>query len=178
MLLSINDRISHLGRVGEEIAAACLLQNGFTEVIDLNTVRRNYPFADVMAVKDGVRFFIGVKTRNEMKQGRSALNESYNLILANNARNRILKEQGLSVDQITSMLLDEVWTLARKVEAVPAWITIPVNVTTSTYSAYFGLLEDLGHKRSVPMTMAARARYLALSENTFDPRLTPALLNS
>lgn len=162
MLLSVNDRISLLGRVGEEIAAECLLRNRFTDVVDLNSINRNYPFADIMAVKDGIRFFIGVKTRNEMQQGGTALNASYNLVLANNARNRILKEQGYAVEQITGMLLDEVRTLAQKVEAVPAWITVPVDVMTSTYSAYFGLLEDLGHKRSVPMTMAVRKRYIVM----------------
>lgn len=178
MLLSVTDRISLLGRVGEELAAECLLRNGFTDVVDLNTISKNYPFADILAVKGGVRFFIGVKTRNEMQRGGAALNASYNLVLANNARNRILKEQGLAVHQITEMLLDEVRTLAQKVEAIPAWVTVPVDVTTSTYSAYFGLLKDLGHKRSVPMTMAARKRYIALSEHAFDSRLKPTLLNN
>ena len=68
----------------------------------------------MLATKDGVRYFIGVKTRNEMRQGDVGLNESYNLVLIPDTANARLKEQGKTTDQITSMLLAEVSSLAAR----------------------------------------------------------------
>jgi hypothetical protein len=63
-------------------------------VENLNLRRNNYPFGDLPATKDGVRYFIGVKARNEMRQGDVGLNESYNLVLISDPVNRRLKDQG------------------------------------------------------------------------------------
>jgi Holliday junction resolvase-like predicted endonuclease len=79
------ERISKLGRLGEELVAERLRHHGFTNIENLNLRRRNYPFGDVLATRDGVRYFIGVKARNEMRQGDAGMNESYNLVLISDA---------------------------------------------------------------------------------------------
>jgi hypothetical protein len=55
-----------------------------------------------------MRYFIGVKARNEVRQGDVGVNESYNLVLISDPVNARLKKQGKTTDQITSMLLAEV----------------------------------------------------------------------
>lgn len=177
MLLQTVERISELGNLGEQLAAECLIRFGFAEVVNLNSVRRHYPFADLIGVRDNARFLIGVKTRNEMRQGQLEINGAYNLVLVSNTKNRTLKLQGKTVEEITRMALDEVHQLARAEGAIPAWVTVPIDVTTATFSAYFGLLDDLGNRRSVPMTYDARRRYLVLAEKQHDGRLKRHLLN-
>ncbi|PBB81225.1 hypothetical protein CK218_12720 [Mesorhizobium sp. WSM3879] len=177
MLLQSVERTSELGSLGERLAAECLARAGFSEVVNLNCVRRHYPFADLIGVRNNVRFLIGVKTRNEMRRGRLKMNEAYNLVLVSNPKNQALKLQGRTVEEITRMALEEVHQLARAERAKPAWITVPINATTATFSAYFGLLDDLGCRRSVPMTYEARRRYLALAEERHDDRIAPHLLN-
>jgi Holliday junction resolvase-like predicted endonuclease len=177
MLLQTLERISELGQLGEQLAAECLTRYGFAEVVNVNHVRHNYPFADLLAVRDDVRFLIGVKTRNEMRQERVGINGAYNLVLVNNAKNRLLKSEGNTVDDVTRMALEEVRRLAQAERATPAWVTVSVETATGTFSAYFGLLDHLGNRRSVPMTHEARKRYLPLAENQYDERITHRLLN-
>jgi hypothetical protein len=95
------ERITKLGHLGEELAAERLKRHGFTEIENLNLRKNNYPFGNLLATKDGVRHFMGVKARNEMRQGDAGLNESYNLVLISDPINRKLKEQGKTPDQIT-----------------------------------------------------------------------------
>ena len=63
------ERISKLGRLGEDLVAERLEHHGYTNIEDLNVRRHNYPFGDLLATKNGIRYFIGVKARNEMRQG-------------------------------------------------------------------------------------------------------------
>jgi hypothetical protein len=172
------ERISNLGRIGEELVAERLQHHGFTNIENLNLRRRNYPFGDVLATKDRVRYFIGVKTRNEMRQGDAGLNESYNLVLIPDAANARLKEQGKTTDQITSMLLAEVSSLAADLDATPAWATVSIRPRAGTYSAYFGLVAQLGNRRSVLMTPKACATYRCLARDLTDSRVTLDLLNA
>jgi hypothetical protein len=172
------ERITKLGRLGEILAAERLKHHGFVDIVDLNSKRMNYPFADLLATDAGTRYLIGVKARNAMRQGEVGLNESYNLILIPDATNHELKRQGRTTDQITSMLWDEVAELAKLHAATPAWITVPVRPKAGTYSAYFGLVASLGNKRSVPMTAKACAMYRCLARDISDPRITLNLLNA
>jgi hypothetical protein len=87
------ERITKLGRLGEDLVAERLQHQGFTDMENLNLRRNNYPFGDLLASKDGVRYFVGVKARNEMRQGGIDLNESYNLILISNSLNARLKDR-------------------------------------------------------------------------------------
>jgi hypothetical protein len=97
----------------------------------------------MLAKKNGVRYFIGVKARNEMRQGDVGLNGSYNLVLISDAMNAKLKEQGKTTDQITCLLLADVSRLAAGLDATPAWATVAIRPRTGTYSAYFGLVAEL-----------------------------------
>jgi hypothetical protein len=171
------ERITKLGCLGEELVSERLHDGGFTEVENLNLRRNNYPFGDLVATKDGVRYFIGVKARNEMRQGNVGLNESYNLVLISDPVNARLKQQGKTTDQITSMLLAEVSELATGLDATPAWATVSIRPKMGTYSAYFGLVVQLGNRRSVPMTPKACATYRCLARDRADSRVTPDLLN-
>jgi hypothetical protein len=113
-------RIGKLGRLGEILAAERLAAKGFTDVEDLNLLRVNYPFGDLLASRHGVRYFIGVKARNAMRQGDVGLNESYNLVLISDPMNAQLKSKGKTPDQITATLLAEMTELAATHNAVPA----------------------------------------------------------
>ena len=172
------ERISKLGRLGEELVAERLHHHGFTNIENLNLRRRNYPFGEVLATKDGVRYFIGVKARNEMRQGDAGLNECYNLVLISDAANAKLKEQGKTPDQITTMLLAEVSRLGAALDATPAWATVAVRPRAGTYSAYIGLVVQLGNRRSVPMTPKACAMYHCLARERADVRVATDLLNA
>jgi hypothetical protein len=177
MSLLTLERISRLGRLGEDLVAE-RLQHGYTNVENLNLLRHNYPFGDLLATKNGVRYFIGVKTRNESRQGNVGLNESYNLVLIPDALNKRLKDQGKTTDQITAMLLAEVSKLATDLDATPAWATVSIRPKAGTYSAYFGLVARLGNRRSVPMTPKDCVKYDCLARDLSDSRITLDLLNA
>jgi hypothetical protein len=172
------ERITKLGRLGEDLVAERLQHQGFTDMENLNLRRNNYPFGDLLASKDGVRYFVGVKARNEMRQGGIDLNESYNLILISNSLNARLKDHGKTTDQITSMLVAEVCALAAELDASPAWATVSIRTRAGTYSAYFGLVATLGNRRSVPMLPTACAAYRCLARDLPDGRVTLDLLNT
>jgi hypothetical protein len=149
-------RTSRLGTLGEILAAEALKRNGFSGVRNLNDQLHNHPFADLFAERDGLRYFIGVKTRNEEREV-GGLNGSYNCVLVPDHVNRRLKEEGATTDDITRLALAQVESLAARFQAIPAWIAVPVRPLEGTYASYFGLLSHLGNKRSIPMTMAARS---------------------
>jgi Holliday junction resolvase-like predicted endonuclease len=172
------ERITKLGRLGENLVAERLQHAGFNDIENLNVRRNNYPFGDLLATRQGVRYFIGVKARNEMRQGDVGSNESYNLVLISNAANAKLKAQGATMDEITAMLLAEVARLAADLNATPAWSTVAVWPRAGTYSAYFGLVAQLGSRRSVPMTPKGCATYRCLARDRADVRVTTDLLNA
>ena len=172
------ERTTRLGRVGEVLAAELLAEHGFTEVIDLNARQTNYPFADVLAVRNGTRYFIGVKTRNELQRGGLRRNDSYNLVLIRDAANAAFKQAGKTTEQITRALLDEVNDMASAHDCEAAWLTVAVRALEGTYSAYFGTVAALGVRRSVPMTEAACARHECLARNRADARIEAALHNA
>ncbi|TIV16281.1 MAG: hypothetical protein E5W02_14215 [Mesorhizobium sp.] len=89
-----------------------------------------------------------------------------------------MKNQGATVDNITALALRQVHFLAERFAAIPAWVTVPLRPMQGTYAAYFGLLKELGNKRSIPMTGAARASYTCLADWAVDARITPDLCNA
>jgi hypothetical protein len=145
------------------LVAERLQHHGYTNVENLNLLRHNYPFGDLLATKNGVRYFIG---------------ESYNLVLIPDALNKRLKDQGKTTDQITAMLLAEVSKLATDLDATPAWATVSIRPKAGTYSAYFGLVARLGNRRSVPMTPKDCVKYDCLARDLSDSRITLDLLNA
>ena len=170
-------RTSKLGKLGENLAAEALEMRGFSNVKNLNDLRNNYPFADLLAERAGRRYFIGVKARNE-ERDIGGLNEAYNCVLVPDVVNKRLKAQGKSAEEITAIALAQVRTLAHQFGAIPAWIAIPIRPAKRAYAVYFGLLTDLGNRRSIPMTHVARSKYECLMGWTIDPRITSGLCNS
>ena len=102
-----NERTTRLGRIGEVLAAERLEQSGFSDVADLNATQTNYPFADISAVREGKRFLISVKTRNEMRQGNAMRHESYNVVQVRDRPRAELQRQGKTTGEITQMLLED-----------------------------------------------------------------------
>jgi hypothetical protein len=172
------ERITKLGRLGENLVAERLQYLKYTNIENLNLRRHNYPFGDLLATKNGVRYFIGVKARNEMRQHNVGLNEAYNLILIRDSLNKKLKAQGKTTDQITTMLLAELTQLAASLDAAPAWATVSIRPRETTYSAYFGEVAELGNRRSVRMTPKECAGYCCLARDVKDCRITLDLLNT
>jgi hypothetical protein len=172
------ERTTRLGRLGEDLVRERLFHHHFTDVENLNLARHNHPFGDLLATKNGVRYFIEVKARNEMRQGDVGLNGSYNLVRISDAVKAKLKGQGKTTDQITGLLLSEVSQRAAELDATPAWATVAIRPSIGTYSAYFGLVAELGNRRSVPMTPEACAKHrCCLARDLLDSRVTLDLLN-
>lgn len=170
------ERTSRLGRLGEALAAERLLAAGFKEVHNLNQ-GSNFPYADVIAERSGQRYLIGVKTRNEF-QASGKLNPCYNAASLNDAVLRSLKAKGKSEAEITEFIWEEVDGLAKRWDACPAWIAVPVRPENGTYSAYFGLASVIRHRRSIPVQPTDRTRYMELAPiGTFDARITSDLRN-
>jgi hypothetical protein len=170
------ERTSKLGRIGEQLAEECLTAAGFTDVKNLNR-GTNFPYADILAKRGGKPFLIGVKSRNEF-QANGAINPTYNAVLIRDDKKRLLEGQGKTEFQITAILWDGVDQIAARWNATPAWVTVAMRPERGTYSAYFGLVSVIRHRRSIPMKPAERAAYLELAAiGTKDPRVTADLLN-
>jgi hypothetical protein len=137
-------RLRALGDWGERKAVELLKRAGFTDIQELNSEFRNHPFGDVCATRGGVRYLIGVKTRNKY-QTSGLLNPTYNV-----------RKRGA-----------EVGAIARRHRAVSAWMAISVIPETQTFSTYFGTLaqiEESGERFSIPMLPKHVANYECLSQ--------------
>ena len=171
-----NQRISAIGKLGESLAENALKRNGFKNVQNLNEIRNNHPYGDILAEKRGKKYIISVKTRNE-KRDNGALNESYNCIKVADATNKKLKSRGKTATEITKLAFDQVEKISSSHNAIPAWAAIPIRPEQGTYSVYFGLLQDLEMRRSIPMTRSAIEQYECLIEWEKDKRITLGLSN-
>lgn len=136
-------RSRNLGNLGEQWAAALLERNGFTNVENFNNRRKNHAYADIYAERNGERYVISVKTRNKLKVG-GDLNDSYNLSSSGNHYK-------------LSEAAKNAW------QAKAAWVAICVE--EAVFSAYFGLLDDLNRKNTIPMTEVAISSYQCLAKN-------------
>lgn len=170
------ERTSKLGRIGEQLAAECLIATGFTGVKNLNR-DVNFPYADIIASQSGISFLIGVKSRNEFRDN-GKLNESYNAILIRDDKRKLLEGLGKSEAEITAILWNGVDEIAARWRATPAWVTVAMRPERGTYSAYFGLASAIRHRRSIPMKPADRNGYVLLAPvGTKDARITADLHN-
>jgi hypothetical protein len=148
-----------LGDWGEKKAVGLLKRAGFRNVRDMNVESFNHPFGDIYAERDGVRYLIGVKTRNKY-QVSGPINPTYNV-----------RKRGVDVEAI-----------ARRHSAVLAWVAIPVIPEEQRFSAYFGTIaqiEDAGERFSIPMRLEQVARYECLScpAEEFDTSIHPEWSN-
>lgn len=170
-------RITKLGILGEQLAEECLVAASFEQVENLNRRANNYPFADILAARNGTLYFIGVKSRNEF-QTNGKINPTYNAVLIRADKKRQLESQGKTETQITALLWAEVQRLADQCKAVPAWTTIAMQPLKGIFSAYFGLVSALGNRRSIPMKIDDRRSYEVLAKHKTDSRITDDLHNS
>ncbi len=132
-----------LGDWGERKAADLLKRAGFLEVRDMNAESANHPFGDIFAERDGVRYLIGVKTRNRY-QVSGLINPTYNV-----------RKRGADVEAV-----------ARRHSAALAWVAIAVIPEEQTFSAFFGTIVQIdgdGERYSIPMQPEQTARYECLS---------------
>jgi GTPase SAR1 family protein len=170
------ERTTKLGRIGEQLAEERLAHAGFRDVRNLNR-GINFPYADVLARKDGQLFLIGVKSRNEFQEN-GKINPCYNAVLIRNDKKQLLERLGKTEAEITAILWDGVDQIASRWNAIPAWVTVAMRPERGTYSAYFGLVSAIRHRRSIPMKLADRAPYVELAAvGTRDPKVTTDLLN-
>lgn len=132
-----------LGDWGEKKAIELLKRADFQNVRDMNAESSNHPFCDIYAERSGNRYLIGVKTRNK-HQASGLINPTYNV-----------RKRGADVR-----------TIARRHNAVLAWVAIPVVPEEQRFSAYFGTIEQIeesGERFSIPMKPEQTARYECLS---------------
>lgn len=120
-------RKKSLGELGELFAIKALVDNSFDRVINLNDRKMNYPFADLYAEKDGVKYVVTIKARNKFQKNHQ-LNTRYNLGSSayKNAR-------------------------AAEIEygAIAHWMAIQFDART--YTVYFGRLSELLDRKAIPI---------------------------
>lgn len=146
-------RFKLLGNIGEAIALDLLGKHRFKNIINLNEMQNNFPFADFAAERDGAGYLISVKARNKY-QVDGKLNASYKL--------------GKKVYEHIKILQG----MLDYKEHVPAWLAIALE--EKTYDAYFGTIEQLKGNRFISMGERVRGIFenLALAcPHTYDPQM-------
>lgn len=144
-------RFQRLGEIGELLAAQILKQNRFTDIRNLNSIKKNFVFADYHAKKDGTRYLVSVKARNKFENNGS-LNSRYKF--GKNLDKRI--DRALNMEEFR--------------DCKPAWLAIVLE--PETYRAYFGLIEELKSNHAILMSQKAKESYRCFANNVvhgFDP---------
>ena len=120
-------RKKSLGELGELFAIKALVDKEFDKIRNFNDKKMNEAFADIVCEKKGTRYIISVKARNKyQKDGK--LNTRYNL--GSNAHDK-------------ARLAEE------KYNAKAYWLAVQFDHTT--YSIYFGSLQELNGSRAIPV---------------------------
>jgi hypothetical protein len=133
-------KVKSLGALGELIAIKVLVDNDFEKIRNLNDQKKNFPYGDLYAEKDGKRYVISVKSRNKYQRS-GKLNSRYNL---------------------GERCYDNAKTACHKYKAEPFWMA--VQFFGDKYSAYFGSLSQLEGKKGIPMGPAHIPKYICLAE--------------
>jgi hypothetical protein len=120
-------RKKSLGELGELFALKALVDQRFDRIRNLNDLKMNERFADIVAEKDGERFVISVKARNKY-QVNGKLNTRYNL--GSNAYEKAKYAE-------------------EKYNAKAFWIAVQFDV--SSFSIYFGSIESLKKSKAIPV---------------------------
>jgi Holliday junction resolvase-like predicted endonuclease len=135
-------RAKELGALGEAMAPFYLGRAGFTDLLDLNKLRRNFPFADAVATRAGITYAISVKTRNKFEARTGNLNARYKL--------------GKKCEAMAAYA-------TKQTRAVPAWLAIQVD--GDLVSVYFGTLEILKGGTGIIMTPDMLDQYECLARD-------------
>jgi Holliday junction resolvase-like predicted endonuclease/predicted transport protein len=153
--MQIMTRRKDLGNLGERWTVRLLERARFRNIQDLNQRRYNHPGGDFLAERDGVHYFITVKSRNKYRRGTRSLNGGYNIFP------------------------EKVRKFAKHYDAVPAWLTIQIDTDLQCFSAYFGTVDSLHNPTAVavPMVPSAAASYECLAKDCLDAHIVPELSN-
>lgn len=116
-----------LGELGELLGIKTLVDNGFTNIKNLNDEKRNFPFADLYAEKEGKKYVISIKARNQIQK---------------NGKENLFYNLGKNVYVNSKEVMNKYYAEAY-------WMAIPFN--ENTYSVYFGSLNELNDKHSIPI---------------------------
>lgn len=139
-------RFKLLGNMGEKLAETILQKGGFTDIVNLNHVAMNFPFADFIAEKEGVKYLISVKARNKFEHT-GVLNSRFKL--------------GDTDKKLEKLQNDEKFSAYNG--HVPAWMAIALE--KHTYEAYWGLIDELPNKRGISMSEKAKQNYRCLAKD-------------
>ena len=131
-----------MGDLGENLAAGYLERAGFSEILNLNEHKKNYPYADIVATRDGVTFVLSVKTRNKYETRSGNLNARYKL-----GKNCYKMADAAAANQ----------------NATPAWLAIQIDREHA--SVYFGTLTQLEGNSGIPMTPDVIDQYECIANN-------------
>jgi hypothetical protein len=137
-------------KLGWQLGRECLERAGFTK-ITLNREQGTFPHAHVVAHKGAQKYLVGVTSREEIGADGDP-NPSYNVVKA--AEDMAAARQ-----------------MARSMGAIPAFVTIALYKEKGLYSAYFGTLDQVNFRRSIPMLEDDRKKYVALQEQIHDQRV-------
>jgi hypothetical protein len=151
--LETAQRSAKLGAFGEVLAFADLSAYRFTNFKILNGQKKNHPFADLYAERDGEKFWISVKTRNKY-QFNGTLNDRYKVTFKQKQQAKLLVE----ADPGTEI----------------ACVAISVVVTQNScrdgekpnsYSCYFVRSSEFAEVSGIDMRKSALRRYECFAEN-------------
>ena len=144
-------RFKKLGDFGELLAHQLMLEHAFENIINLNEIKKNAPFADFFAVKEGTEYIISVKTRNKF-ENTAKFNSRYKLGSSNLLLGKFL----------TTLEFKPYYN------SIPAWLAI--SMEENTFDAYWGLLSELpGNQHGIPMSESAKQTYPCLALNKVHP---------
>ena len=118
-------RKKSLGELGELIGIKVLVDNKFEKIKNLNDIKMNYPFADLIAEKDEKKYVISIKARNKYQKN-GDLNSRYKL------GNNVFKNAKYAEDEFG---------------AEAYWMAIQFD--EKTYTVYFGSLKELDNKKGI-----------------------------
>lgn len=120
-------RKKSLGELGELFAIKTLVDNKFDGIRNLNDDRMNEAYADIICVKDNIKYIISVKARNKY-QINGMVNNRYNL-----GSNAYIKAKNAE----------------RKYGGIAYWMAIQFDI--HQYSVFFGSLESLNSSKAIPI---------------------------
>ncbi|MGD1095519.1 MAG: hypothetical protein ABSB35_26430 [Bryobacteraceae bacterium] len=129
------------GIFAEKLAADALRNAGYSNVENLNDEIRHFPFADLLAEKDGIWYAVSVKGRHRLQRN-GKVNTGYKLQRsdAELAIKKIGKKKG--------------------VECEPAFAAVEFD--GDRYSVYFDLIDKSLRKNRIGMKDSERAAYQCL----------------
>ena len=118
-----------IGDWGEINGIRLLKENGYENIIDLNSVVHNFPVFDLLAKKKGEWFAFSSKTRNKYNPGDGKLNRQYNILVKKKSKYKLER---------ASMLLLEKFGIKKYHKY---WIACPIDYDKPEQVFYFGDLE-------------------------------------